>query len=105
MNDDKGYWWETVLAILIPLVFAYLYALPCIIHKRTIGWYGAPPRTGDEAVRFGWGLMGLFLLFHAWTMPAYRRLPVLRWFLIIIGGLAFLWLGIVWDIWRLLCSG
>jgi hypothetical protein len=105
MNDDKGYWWETVLAVLIPLVVIVVYALPQIIHKRTLGWYGAPPRTGDVAVRVGLATIGVALVFHAWYMPAYRRLPFLRWFLIILGGPAFLGLGIVWDLWTLLCSG
>jgi len=105
MKDDNSSWVDTLAAILLPLVVILVCALPEIIYKRTFGMYGATPRTGDAAVRSGLSLIGLAVLFHAWYMPAYRRLPLLRWFLIILGGLAFLGLGIVWDLWTLLCSG
>lgn len=95
---------DFLIATVIPLLIVLVYGLPCIIQKRTLGWYGAPPRTGDEAVRFGWSLIGLAVLVHAWYFPFYQRLPVLRWFLAAAGALTFLVLGFVWDIWELLCS-
>ncbi len=104
MPDKKKFDVDLLTATVIPLLIVLVYGLPCVIHKRTLGWYGAPPRTGDEAVRFGIALIALALLVHAWYLPFYRRLPVLRWFLVTAGALVFLGLGFVWDIWKLLCS-
>lgn len=95
---------DMLIATVIPMLMVLFYGLPCIIHKRTFGWYGAAPRTGDEAVRAGLGIIGLALLVHAWYLPFYRRLPLLRWLLVSVGALAFVVLGFMWDIWRLLCS-
>ncbi|MCS7091069.1 MAG: hypothetical protein RMN51_03305 [Verrucomicrobiota bacterium] len=104
MRDRRKWDVDFLIATVIPLLIVLVYALPCIIEKRTLGWYGAPPRTGGEAVRFGFSLIALALIVHAWYLPFYRRLPVLRWFLVVAGGLAFLVLGLLWDMWKLLCS-
>jgi len=97
-NWDDVY---TLIATVLPLVAVIFYALPCIIRKRTFGWYGAEPRTGDEAVTAGIGIIGLALLVHAWHLPLYRRFPKLRWFLLLIGAMIFGG-GLLWPLWRAL---
>ncbi|MCS7091072.1 MAG: hypothetical protein RMN51_03285 [Verrucomicrobiota bacterium] len=69
---------DLLIATVLPSLLLVFFALPCIIRKRTFGWYGAPPRTGEEAVMSGLGAVGLALFIHAYYMPMYRRFPVLR---------------------------
>lgn len=93
---------ETLIATVLPLLLVGCFAFPCIIRKRTLGWYGAPPRTGDEAIMSGVGIMGLALLIHAWHLPFYRRFRVFRWFLVIVGALVFGVAGWLWFLRRAL---
>jgi hypothetical protein len=73
--------------LVLPLVFVLFLALPDIITQRRPGWAGAPPVTGLAAVFDGIFVLGLALAVHAWNFRFYRRFPLVRWTLVIAGGL------------------
>jgi hypothetical protein len=75
--------------VLLPLVVA-AYGIRTILRQRTTGRWGREPTVGPEAVEFGIAVLGLAVLVHAWGFDAYKRHPVVRGALIMLGVAMFI---------------
>ena len=85
-NGTKSFWG----GILVPALGAG-YALGIIVRKRGYWPYVHAPSSA-EAIKWGTGLLGFSLIFHAIYFTPYRSHPIVRT-LLIGGGAALLAYG------------
>jgi len=85
-NGKRDGSWMT--AVLLPLL-VISYAISVIVSQRVPG-RGSHEVVGPAAVRYGLGTLGLALALHAWYFGAYRRMPFIRWLLILLGVVVFI---------------
>jgi hypothetical protein len=78
------------LGFLLPLIIVVFLALPPLLTGRRAGRFGAPPLTGKAAIASGVGMLGLALAVHVWNTRFYRRYPILRWLLVLLGSLTLI---------------
>lgn len=88
-HDDDPYKTGCV-GIVIPLFFAAAYGIPAIVRKKTWRQLGRPPVVGPEAIEIGIAVLGVALLVHAWGFEPYKRHPIIRGLLTVVGIAMFL---------------